>query len=252
MEMYGKLEDIRELLDVESNATVFYEQIHNEDEDYTLPKFDHFTELYQEFSDLINSDEDYPQDSLSEIVNQFTQICVHIINYINHEFNTDIDIEPLTDTSSTLPGITKALYNFFIINFYDNILQILKNYIIKNSDSLYNEFSELEQKKDIMTNYYKKKLSIEFAVISSNIYDITDYIFSKLDGSTALEYCNNDNMPAKVLQKLINDNQLSEEYLTTIADIYKNNINLRTRICFDISFAITSGEIEDKFKTPID
>lgn len=248
MEMYGKLEDLHELLDVESNATIFYEQINNEEEDYTSPKADHFTELFTEFNTVINSDEDLPQDPVNEIVDQFTQICSHIINYINQEFNTDIDLETLTDTSNTLPGITKALYDFFVINYYNNNLQIMKNYINRNAETLYNEFSELDQKKDIMTNYYKKKLSMEMAVIAANIYDITDYIFSKLDGSTVLDYCDNDNLPAKVLKKLVDNNQISDDYLTTLADIYKKNINLRTRICFEIVFAIQNGDIEDKFK----
>ena len=50
MEMMGKLEDLHELLDVDENASLFYEQINNEDEDYTSPKVDHFTELYQDYS----------------------------------------------------------------------------------------------------------------------------------------------------------------------------------------------------------
>lgn len=252
MEMYGKLEDMHELLDVDSNATVFYEQITNEDEDYTSPKVDHFSDLYSEYMNLLNSDEELPQEPLSEVVNQFTQICTHIINYINQEFNTDIEVDSLMDSASNLPGITKAVYTFFIIEFYENILQILRNYIKSNSNDLYQEFSELDQKNDVMTNYYKKGFSTEISVIAANIYDITDYIFSKLDGGTALDYCNEDNLPAQVMKKLIKDNQLSDDYLNIIADIYKKNTNLRARICFEIIFAIRNGEIEDTYKSSVE
>ena len=82
MEMMGKLEDLHELLDVDENASLFYEQITNEDEDYTSPKVDHFTELYQDYSEIFE-DENLPQDDLSTVIDQFTQICCHIINYIN-------------------------------------------------------------------------------------------------------------------------------------------------------------------------
>lgn len=248
MEMYGKLEDMYELLDVDSNATVFYEQIKNEDEDYTSPKVDHFSDLFSDYTDLLNSDEDYPQDSINEIINRFTQICTHIINYINLEFNTDVEVGTILDSSGNLPGITKAMYHFFIISLYDNITQILKNYVNKHSEELYEEFSELEQKKDVMTTYYKKGFSNEISVIASNIYDITDYIFSKLDGRIALDYCNDDNIASKVIKKMIDDTQLSDEYLTVIADIYKNNTNLRSRVCFELIFAIKNGDIVDKFK----
>ena len=247
--MFGKLEDLRELLEVDSNTALFYEQIMNEDEDYTSPKIDHFTELYQSFSEIFE-DDTIPQDDLSTVTDQFTQICCHIINYINEKFDTDIEIESIMDASHNLPGITKAMYQFFIVEFYTNILSIMKNYISENLSSLYDNFSELNQKKDVMTGYFKKELSEEMSIIASNIYDVTDFIFTKLDGSTALTYCDKDNLAAAVIKKLLDEGNVSDDFLTAIADIYKNNVNLRSRIGFEIVFAIKNGEIKDLYKLP--
>ena len=247
--MFGKLEDLRELLEVDSNTALFYEQIMNEDEDYTSPKIDHFTELYQSFSEIFE-DDTIPQDDLATVTDQFTQICCHIINYINEKFDTDIEVESLMDSSHNLPGITKAMYQFFIVDFYANILSIMKNYISENLSSLYDNFSELNQKKDVMTGYFKKELSEEMSIIASNIYDVTDFIFTKLDGSTALTYCDKDNLAAAVIKKLLDEGNVSDDFLTAIADIYKNNVNLRSRIGFEIVFAIKNGEIKDLYKLP--
>ena len=247
--MFGKLEDLRELLEVDSNTALFYEQIMNEDEDYTSPKIDHFTELYQSFSEIFE-DDTIPQDDLATVTDQFTQICCHIINYINEKFDTDIEVESLMDASHNLPGITKAMYQFFIVEFYTNILSIMKNYISENLSSLYDNFSELNQKKDVMTGYFKKELSEEMSIIASNIYDVTDFIFTKLDGSTALTYCDKDNLAAAVIKKLLDEGNVSDDFLTAIADIYKNNVNLRSRIGFEIVFAIKNGEIKDLYKLP--
>ena len=247
--MFGKLEDLRELLEVDSNTALFYEQIMNEDEDYTSPKIDHFTELYQSFSEIFE-DDTIPQDDLATVTDQFTQICCHIINYINEKFDTDIEVESLMDSSHNLPGITKAMYQFFIVEFYANILSIMKNYISENLSSLYDNFSELNQKKDVMTGYFKKELSEEISIIASNIYDVTDFIFTKLDGSTALTYCDKDNLAAAVIKKLLDEGNVSDDFLTAIADIYKNNVNLRSRIGFEIVFAIKNGEIKDLYKLP--
>lgn len=247
--MFGKLEDLRELLEVDSNTALFYEQIMNEDEDYTSPKIDHFTELYQSFSEIFE-DDTIPQDDLATVTDQFTQICCHIINYINEKFDTDIEIESIMDSSHNLPGITKAMYQFFIVEFYANILSIMKNYISENLSSLYDNFSELNQKKDVMTGYFKKELSEEMSIIASNIYDVTDFIFTKLDGSTALTYCDKDNLAAAVIKKLLDEGNVSDDFLTAIADIYKNNVNLRSRIGFEIVFAIKNGEIKDLYKLP--
>ena len=247
--MFGKLEDLRELLEVDSNTALFYEQIMNEDEDYTSPKIDHFTELYQSFSEIFE-DDTIPQDDLATVTDQFTQICCHIINYINEKFDTDIEVESIMDASHNLPGITKAMYQFFIVEFYANILSIMKNYISENLSSLYDNFSELNQKKDVMTGYFKKELSEEMSIIASNIYDVTDFIFTKLDGSTALTYCDKDNLAAAVIKKLLDEGNISNDFLTAIADIYKNNVNLRSRIGFEIVFAIKNGEIKDLYKLP--
>ena len=247
--MFGKLEDLRELLEVDSNTALFYEQIMNEDEDYTSPKIDHFTELYQSFSEIFE-DDTIPQDDLATVTDQFTQICCHIINYINEKFDTDIEVESIMDASHNLPGITKAMYQFFIVEFYANILSIMKNYISENLSSLYDNFSELNQKKDVMTGYFKKELSEEMSIIASNIYDVTDFIFTKLDGSTALTYCDKDNLAAAVIKKLLDEGNVSDDFLTAIADIYKNNVNLRSRIGFEIVFAIKNGEIKDLYKFP--
>ena len=247
--MFGKLEDLRELLEVDSNTALFYEQIMNEDEDYTSPKIDHFTELYQSFNEIFE-DDTIPQDDLATVTDQFTQICCHIINYINEKFDTDIEVESIMDASHNLPGITKAMYQFFIVEFYANILSIMKNYISENLSSLYDNFSELNQKKDVMTGYFKKELSEEMSIIASNIYDVTDFIFTKLDGSTALTYCDKDNLAAAVIKKLLDEGNVSDDFLTAIADIYKNNVNLRSRIGFEIVFAIKNGEIKDLYKLP--
>ena len=247
--MFGKLEDLRELFEVDSNTALFYEQIMNEDEDYTSPKIDHFTELYQSFSEIFE-DDTIPQDDLATVTDQFTQICCHIINYINEKFDTDIEVESIMDASHNLPGITKAMYQFFIVEFYSNILSIMKNYISENLSSLYDNFSELNQKKDVMTGYFKKELSEEMSIIASNIYDVTDFIFTKLDGSTALTYCDKDNLAAAVIKKLLDEGNVSDDFLTAIADIYKNNVNLRSRIGFEIVFAIKNGEIKDLYKLP--
>ena len=247
--MFGKLEDLRELLEVDSNTALFYEQIMNEDEDYTSPKIDHFTELYQSFSEIFE-DDTIPQDDLATVTDQFTQICCHIINYINEKFDTDIEVESLMDASHNLPGVTKAMYQFFIVEFYANILSIMKNYISENLSSLYDNFSELNQKKDVMTGYFKKELSEEMSIIASNIYDVTDFIFKNLDGSTALTYCDKDNLAAAVIKKLLDEGNVSDDFLTAIADIYKNNVNLRSRIGFEIVFAIKNGEIKDLYKLP--
>ena len=101
-----------------------------------------------------------------------------------------------------------------------------------------------------MTGYFKKDLSEEVSTLASNIYDVTDFIFTKLDGSIALTYCDKENLAAAVIKKLLDESIISNDFLTAIADIYKNNVNLRSRICFDIVFSIKNNDIKDPYKLP--
>ena len=68
----------------------------------------------------------------------------------------------------------------------------------------------------------------------------------------ALDYCDKDNLAAAVLKKLLEEGNISEDFLTAIADVYKNNVNLRSRICFEIVFAIKNEEIGSSENTPQD
>ena len=177
---------------------------------------------------------------------QYGSNLIQKCNNIQTDISSFDDSSMLIDPSFNIAGN----YTNYITSVLTSILSIMKNYINENSTSLYENFSELNQKKDVMITYYKKNLSDEMATIAANIYDVTDFIFTKLDGSTALSYCDKENLAAAVIKKLLDESIISNDFLTAIADIYKNNVNLRSRVCFDIVFSIKNNDIKDPYKLP--
>lgn len=244
------ISNLLDTLDVESYEKIFIDQIENEENDYTSPMIDNFSPLWTEVNKIFDY-EDINQDDLTEILDRFNRICRIVMMAINNKFGTQVDIEEL---SNGLPAnthkIAYALYQFFVINLFSNICTIMKNYIIKNSASLVHTFSELSQKKDVVTTANKKVMSEQMSIICSNIYDITDFIFSDLDAEEAMDYCDDGDVVAAVMKELLKDNTIANECIQSIADIYKDETDLRSRVCFEIVYAIRNGDIKDIYKLP--
>lgn len=238
-------------LDVDEYKMMFNQQIENEEEDYITAPVDHLTDLFNDYSKIMDL-EDMLEDEREMIINNFTEICNCILLAINDKFDLDLDMEKVTSIGSNFVGITVALYRFFIIDFYQNVETIMMNYIEKHLHDLYDNFVGLSQKKDVVSSVNRKTLSEPMSVIASNLYDITDYIFSTMDSETALEYSDPAYTAGLVVGKLMKDDTISDEFVRTFADIYKNNVDLRSRVCFEILCAIKAETIRDIFKVNID
>ena len=236
--------NLLEEMDFDGLNRVIAEQILNRDGDYTTPEIDHLTDVYDHYCQFLEM-EDIDENDRKMVSDRMTELFFIIITSINDVFDTDIDTEEIM--GKDLPGIALALYRFFVIDFYANIKSIMCNYIRANLRQLYDTFSELGMKKDIVTATHKKILSEEMAVIASNPYDITDYIFTMLDPETAVKYCDEGYIAGGIILQLLDNNTISGDFIRNIADKYKHNVDLRAKICFDILHAIRDKSIPDIF-----
>ncbi len=243
------LDNLMGEMNVEEYEKVFVQQIQNQDEDYTSPCIDHFSELYRRYVTVFEYD-DLDEDKLAELAARFEQICKTIILCINSKFDTDIDVDRICEADGNLAGVTLALYLFFVIELKSNITSIIRNYLVKHGLEIYNAFAHLESKKDVVTTSNKTNMSIQMAIVASNIYDISDHILSLLDSDTITSYCDEGYLTGELIHKLVTEDKLPGNFALAIADLYKNNTDLKARVGFDILYAIKNGDISDDIFNP--
>jgi hypothetical protein len=243
----GVVSDIMNSFDMPELYELFREQIENPEEFYTGPVIDHFQPLYRNYK-MLDDIEDDDADDIRDARERFYEICIMIINMITKKFDIDIDPEYLNDSRKDVPGICLALYSFFVLDFYNNIYEILKNYLVRNIFSIYDTFKENIDNKDCVTMSNKKYFSPEMSVIASNIYDITDYIFTLLDAESALEYLDEGYIPCTILNHLYFYNYIDGNFVRTLADIYRDNTALKSKVCFNILYKIKDHTIDDVFE----
>lgn len=227
--------------------TLFTEQIINEEEDYISPVFDQFQPIYRNFLALSEIKEE-DQDDVQIAREQFFKICRSIINLITEKFNIIIDPDYLDDNTDKVPGLTLSLYTFFILDFYSVVYEMIRNYLAENLVELSETFKFNTQNKDAVSNAYRKIFSEDMTNIVTNIYDISEYILSSLDPETVFEYLDEGYAPALILKVLYQKGVASGDFVRAFADIYKVNIPLKSKVCFDIINIIKTGQIKDIFK----
>lgn len=113
--------------------------------------------------------------ALEEIKQQRISTYMHIIEYICNYYNMDYSIE-----GADIYSAAHVIYDLFISNFSNNIINFFTNYIIKERNTLYNGLNliSLKKNKDSSTLYSKKIFykSVKIGAINANMELVLDSI----------------------------------------------------------------------------
>ena len=92
----------------------------------------------------------------------------------------------------------------------------------------------------------KRTMSPKLAILAANIYDVTDYIFSLLDESTIMDYMEEGDVVVLSIREMMKKGLLPGEFVVPIADIYKQNVDLKARVCLKVTLAMRDGKIHEE------
>lgn len=153
-----EVSDILESFNIDEINKLIEEQITTDynDDIYSDLLTNHLQPLYYNYASLTKYDLDEETKSLAE--NKFVSICVAFLNAIVNRFKISIDTEWLSSHYSDVPAITMFMYSFFVIDFQNNVYEILVNYIEKNNEEIAKVFSGMKVKKDASSIANKKDL----------------------------------------------------------------------------------------------
>lgn len=224
--------NILESFDEDNLQDIFRHQI-IDDDGYTDLKINHLAPLFRSYQ-RVNNMPDVDEDDLENLNGKFHRICLAILNYISSKYNISFDTNWLETNYSKLAPITMCMYQFFVLDIFKIILNALNNYISKNINDLYDAFSLSANSKDVTTITNMKIMDLKYAVIVSTLYDVTDYSFTMMDNESFLDYLEKLYTPAIIIHRLIDDGTITGDFANTIANIYKENLSLRSRITFEL------------------
>lgn len=228
--------NILDSFDEENLLEIFKSQIMS-NEDYTSLQINHLAPLYLSYKRIM-SIEDIEEDDVINVQTRFQNICMAIINLICNKFNIEIDTNWIETNYGKLPAFTMCMYQFFVLDIFYVILRSLNNYISKNIDELSSAFSDAIQNKDVSTITNLKTMDPKYAVLASCMYDVTDYAFTMMDSDLIFEYIDNKYVPGAVLDRLMDDGTITGDFANVFANIYKENLALRSKITFELIYKI--------------
>lgn len=244
--VFIEVSDILDSFDLAEIQKLISEQINtNYTSDEYTPTIDFFKPLYYNYAKLSKYDID--EDTRKQAESKFYMICFSLLRAILSKFDIEIDHDWLSDHYSDIPGITIAFYSFFVLDFNTNLYELLVNYINTNSVEISKIFESLKIKKDASSMSNRKNLSNQMALIISNIYDISDWIFQALTEQDYFEYLNNSYVPVRFLSEMYKDDRISANFAAVIYNIFHSNITLKSEICFKYISQVKNGEIKDLF-----
>lgn len=241
-----EVSDILETFNIAEISLLIKEQINGDDDDFINITMDHFKPLYFNFAKLTKYD--LEEDIKDEAQNRFFSICEVFIDEICKKFQLEIDSEWIRSRYNDLPAITMSLYSFFVLDFVQNVYEVIVNYIAINKDLVYKTFEDLKSKKDASTLANKKSLSSEMTIIISNIYDITKWIMMNINEEDFLNYLDKDYIPLKVVRPMYLEGKLSGNFVDVISNMLAENVSLNSRIGFDFTINTKTGVIKDLFQ----
>ena len=152
----------------------------------------------------------------------------------------------MEDNEEYVPAIALGLYTTFVVDLKKNLINIIFNYITKNYKTIYSVFEEFKSKTDASTLSNKKELPIEYNIINSNIYVISEWILDNITEEEFLENMDQYYIFKDILIKLYNQGDIQGQFCSTISEIYKNSYLLKGAVCIDIS-----TKIKNKFSIQI-
>ncbi len=231
-----EVSEIIQIFNINEVKEFIQEQIFSNE--YSEPQ-NHFHQIYLAYRQLENKSLD--EDSRRVVKGKFEDICFYIIKAITEKFNIKISKEYIETNIGNIGGITLCLYVFFVIDLKKNVIKVLDNYIKVNKKTLADTFESLKGKKDSTSLSIKKAVNdSEIALLISNIYDISEYIMDLITVPGFISYLDTDYIPVEIIKKLYDEDMIDGDFVEPIAYMFKNNIELKNMVCFDIMYRYTN------------
>lgn len=245
-----RLKDVEEMLFEMSTDDFIENEIESQLQDTlfnTSESKRNYVELYLEkykYLCMVYNDDDEMLSDLEENKNIFLS---NIVDKIASTFSFEIDEDEINNK------VARTLYNFFVMNYAENLQEFFLNFINKNKKSLLNEIKNSKTKtRDVTTIAAKAKYyNINDAMIINNISTILMKLIPNYPlGNDFIDYildyddCVVNNKLSKFIKEgIITFDETYEAFLTPFIDRHDNFSTVISNITMELAKQIKQNEI---------
>lgn len=227
------LSDVIETFDVRENQRLLDAQLEDLHNDSCERFIDNFKMLYTRFAS-ISKQEPRDPEVYEEAKDLFYDIASMYVDRIADEFNMTVDDQFIQDNWEDLPSIALQFYLFFVLDFKSNLYHVLLNFISAHTKDIAAQFEEQRSRKDSVTEVNRSMDDPDVALIASNIYDVVDWVMEQLEPDLFFDQMEKGYVALAPMKQMYDEGTIDGSFLPTIAELLKENIALKGRICFDI------------------
>ena len=128
---------------------------------------DEFSEAYE--SDMEEAKDD--DDEKAELNKIHDKLYMTVLEKIDDAYGLDLDKDTVFSLPrETLRTFTEGIYEFFVVNYEENVITYFTSLIGKFQDAIADELMKAKEGKDIVSNFYRDKIKDQTsAIIIANI-----------------------------------------------------------------------------------
>lgn len=191
-----------------------------------------YLESYLEKYKFYKEEFEENQEFLDSLKQSKDQLILDIIDIISEKFCFEVDDESKTKK------VAKAIYNFFVIDYKENLETFFFNFIEKNKKMIITDIKQRKRKKDISTVANKMKFNNNDALIIDNIVYIMTELIPSISEDNFLDYIldDDDTMTNIAIRKFIEKEKISltEDSYSAFLDAFIGEEDGWTEIISDI------------------
>ena len=234
---------VREL-DIVELENILTQQILSQDIVSAFEK-DNFMPLYSQYRQVMK-DNDVDEDYKKMTKERFYQICVTFAESVSKKFELSYDADYYADHRNDFMGVAFSMYRFFILDLFEHVKGVAKEYIEEHLDDLADMFEDLKNKRDAATISNKKYVPLDYHVVVSNMPDAISWALSQMSEEMFLDYCDKEDAVVENINTLYENGRLSGQFMSVLIDMYRDNVEFRSKLVFDLTFSLDFGKCNVK------
>ena len=214
-----------DLVQIPAISEISYELLEECIQEQILNSFFSNTNYLEEFKMTYEEelkDAGSDDDTVREIENQVREFYINTLRLIDNKFGLEIDSVNVYENMAgdTLRNFVEGLYEFFITNYEDNIIEYITGVILAYKTTIVDEISSEKNGEDVTSVSYKNKVkNSTFSVLLANISTAIKYVRTiEIEPEDFVNYFNSDCFSVAILRYGIENNLINGDFVKKFTD----------------------------------